>query len=304
MIDYAELHCHHQYSILDGSSTAQEYCKRAKEVGIETLAITDHSTLAGHREHYNACIEHDIKCILGVELHVAVGSRHDKIAKSKRQEGEDNESYYHLVALAKNNNGLRNLHEMERLAWTEGFYGKPQVDMELLEEFGDDLIITSACVSGPIARNLIKQEDDRAMEWFHNLHNRFGEDFYIELQDHNEGIAPGVNKRLIEIADSNNVKIVATRDCHHADPKNLWIQEAVLILSTSPKKNPTIEQEKKRTGSFLEVYNHIYPDRKMTFEQAEVCLMSADYTNKKFIEQGIERPDLFSNTLEIAAKIG
>ena len=304
MIDYAELHCHHQFSVLDGASTAEEYCIRAKEVGIEALAITDHSTLAGHREHFDACVKHDIKCILGVELHVATGSRLEKIAKSKRQEGEDNENYYHLVALAKNDNGLKNLYEMERLAWTEGFYGKPQVDMELLDRYGDDIIITSACVSGPISRNLIKGEEDRAKQWFNNLHERFQDDFYIELQDHNEGIAPGLNKQLIQMADDNNVKIVATRDCHHADPKNLWLQEAILILNTDPKKNKDIQPDKKRTGSFLDVYNHIFPDRKMTFEKAEVCLMAAEYTNKKFLEQGIERPDLFSNTLEVADKIG
>lgn len=209
-----------------------------------------------------------------------------------------------MVALAKNDNGLKNLHEMERLAWTEGFYGKPQVDMELLDQFGDDIIISSACVSGPIARNLMKEENDRAMEWFNNLHDRFKDDFYIELQDHNEGIHPGLNKQLIEIADRHDVPIIATRDCHHADPRKLWLQEAILILNTSPKKNPTIEDEKRRTGSFLDVFNHLYPDRKMTFEHAEVCLMSADYTNKKFLEQGIERPDMFSNTLEVADKIG
>lgn len=290
--------------MLDGLSTAEEYCVRAKEVGIDTLAITDHSTLAGHREHYNACVKHDIKCILGVELHLSVGSRHDKVAKSKRQEGEDNESYYHLVALAKNNNGLKNLHEMERLAWTEGFYGKPQVDMELLDQFGDDIIITSACVSGPISRNLIKGETERAMDWVNNLHDRFKDDFYIELQDHNEGIAPGLNKQLIEVADKSNIGIVATRDCHHADPRSLWLQEALLILNTKPKKNPDIRPDKKTTGSFLDVFNHLYPDRVMSFETAEVCLMSAEYTNKKFVEQGIERPDMFSNTIEIASKIG
>lgn len=302
-IEYAELHCHHQYSVLDGLSTAEEYCVRAKEVGIDTLAITDHSTLAGHREHYNACVKHDIKCILGVELHLSVGSRHDKIAKAKRQDGEDNENYYHLVALAKNDNGLKNLHEMERLAWTEGFYGKPQVDMELLDRFGDDIIITSACVSGPIARNLMKGEEARAIEWFNNLHDRFEDDFYIELQDHNEGISPGLNKKLIEVADKNGAGIVATRDCHHADPKTLWLQEALLILNTKPKK-ATQMPDQKATGSFLEVFNYLYPERTMTFEKAEVCLMSAQYTYNKFIEQGIERLDMFSNTLEIAAKIG
>lgn len=303
-MDYAELHLHSQYSILDGASTSEEYCKRAKELGIESLALTDHSTLAGHREHFEACKNNDIKAILGCELHLSVGSRHDKLAKNKRQEGEDTASYYHLIALAKNNNGLNNLHKIEELAWTEGFYGKPQADMELLDLYGEDLIITSACVSGPIARNIINEDMDRAMGWFHNLHDRFGEDFYIELQDHNEGISPGLNKQLIEIADENNVKIIATRDCHHADPEMLWLQEATLILSTSPKKNPTPDEQKKRTGSFLDVFNHLYPDRKMTFEHAEVCLMSADYSHEKFLKQGIDRPDMFSNTLEIEEKIG
>lgn len=303
-MDYAELHLHSQYSILDGSSTSEEYCKRAKDIGIESLALTDHSTLAGHREHYEACKNNDIKAILGCELHLSVGSRHDQIAKSKRAEGEDNENYYHLIALAKNDNGLRNLNKIEEAAWTEGFYGKPQADMELLNMYGDDLIITSACVSGPIARNFMKGETERALSWFNDLHSRFGSDFYVELQDHNEGISPGLNKKLVELADANGVGIIATRDCHHADPKNLWLQEAILILNTSPKKNPTPDEQKRRSGSFLDVFNHLYPDRKMTFEQAKVCLMSSDYSHNKFLEQGIDRPDMFSNTIEIAEKIG
>ena len=91
-MDYAELHCHSSYSILDGSSTAEEYCQRAKEVGISALAVTDHSTLAGIREHYDACVKHDIKAILGVEAHLAVGSRHDKTSVAKRQDGEDSKA--------------------------------------------------------------------------------------------------------------------------------------------------------------------------------------------------------------------
>lgn len=301
---YASLHMHTDKSILDGASTAEEYCQRAAELGIKTLASTDHSTLSGHREFYNACVKHDIQCILGVEAHLSVGSRHDKTAVSKRQDGEDSNAYYHLILLAKNDNGLKNLNRIEKEAWTTGFYGKPQIDMELLEEFGDDLIATSACVSGPIARNLINEDYDRANEWFDKLKGRFDDDFYVELQYHNEDISPGLNKQLIEMADKNDTQIIATMDTHHANPKNLWLQEAILILNTSPKKNPTPDEQKKRTGSFLDVFNHLYPDRKMTFETAEVCLMSGDYIHDKFVEQGIERPDLLTNTLKVADKIG
>lgn len=302
---YAELHCHQeQGSILDGSSTSEDYCIRAKELGIEALAITDHSSLAGIRNHFDTCVKYDIKAICGVEAHLATGSRHEKISAGKRQDGEDSNAYYHLILLAKNNNGLKNLYAMEREAWVSGFYGKPRIDMDLLDDYGSDIIVTSACVSGPIARNLINQEEERAMEWFHNLHDRFADDFYMELQDHNEGISPGLNQRLLDIADKYNVKSIATRDCHHADPEKLWLQESVLILNTNPKKNKDLDLSAMPTGELLDKFNYLYPDRKMTFEQAEVCLMDAQYTYNKFLEQNIDRPDLITNTIEVSDKIG
>ena len=142
------------------------------------------------------------------------------------------------------------------------------------------------------------------MKWFHDLRDRFQDDFYMELQDHNEGIEPGLNKKLLEIADSHGVSSIATRDCHHADPDKLWIQEAILILNTSPKQGKDLDLTQMKTMDLLEKFNYLYPDRKMTFEQAEVCLMSAEYTYGKFVEQNIERPDLITNTIEVSDKIG
>lgn len=301
MIPYAELHCHTHYSILDGLSTPEEYMIRAKEVGIDTLACTDHSTCAGHRDFLLAAQTHGIKAILGAELHLTE-DRFDKRAKAKRQDGEDSEIYYHLIALAKNDNGLKNLYAMEREAWLGGFYSKPRVDKELLETYHEDIIVTTACVSGPVARNIINGNDERALEWLYWFKDVFGDDLAIELQDHNEGISPGLNRKLLDMADTNGVLSIASQDCHHADPKDLWLQEALLILNTNPKKAKDYTLGDKM--DFLEKYNVMYPDRKMTFEHAEVCLMDAEYRLKKFQEQGVNRRDLFENTIELANRVG
>ncbi len=303
MIDYCELHLHTDKSILDGVSTAAEYCKRAHEIGIDTLACTDHSTSAGHREFYKTCTANNIKAILGAELHFAP-DRFDKRSKAKRQDGEDSELYYHLIALAKNDNGLKNLYAMEQKAWTEGFYSKPRVDFELLERYHDDIIITSACVSGPISRNIINGKEDYALEWMHKFKDLFADDFYIELQDHNEAISPGLNHKLMDMADSNGVKMVATSDCHHASPEDLWLQEAFLILNTSPKKNTGADLTSMDKMNLLEKFNYLYPDRTMTFEHADVHLSNADEKFVRFEQQGITRTDIFTNTREVADKIG
>lgn len=303
MIDYVELHLHSHFSLLDGLSTADEYCKRAKEIGIDTLAITDHSTCAGHRDFLKACTNNGIKGLLGVELHFAA-DRFDRRDKAKRQEGEDSELYYHLIAIAKNDNGLKNLYEMERKAWTESFYYKPLVDLQLLSEHSEDLIITSACVSGPVARNLMNNKYDYAVEWLHKFKDIFGDDFYMELQSHNHDISPFLNHRLLAVADKYNVKSLTTRDCHHADPKDLWLQEALLIMNTNPKKNDDVDFSVMADMELMEKFNYLYPGRKMTFQNAEVCLQPAEYTHQQFLDQGIDRLDLFTNTREVADKIG
>jgi len=293
---------------MDGLSTADEYCKRANELGIKSLALTDHSTCAGHRDFLKACTENNIKAILGVEAHLAGGMRQDsrfeRTTKAKRQDGEDSELYYHMILLAKNQNGLENIYKMQEKAWNESFYNKPLIGLDLLEDYHEDVIVTSACVSGPIARNIINEKEEYALKWLTTIKDIFHDDFYIELQDHNEGISKGLNHKLLKMADDNGVKVLATRDCHHADPADLWIQEALLILNTNPKKNSEVDADVLRDKDFMERLGYLYPERKMTFEHAEVSLMSPEYTNQKFLDQGIDRPDLFRNTIEVSDKIG
>lgn len=301
MIPYAELHLHTDRSILDGVSTPEEYMIRAHEIGIGFLACTDHSTCAAHRDFLRVATEHGIKAGLGVELHFT-DDRFNKTSKAKRQEGEDSEIYYHLIAIAKNDNGLKNIYAMEREAWLSGFYSKPRVDKELLEKYHEDIIITTACVSGPVGRNLINGNEEKALEWLYWFKDIFADDLYMELQYHNEAISPGLNHRLLELADANGIKPVATSDCHHADPKDLWLQEALLILNTNPKKAKDYTLADKM--DYLEKYNVIYPDRKMTFEHADVHLSNADEKFGRFAKQGITRTDIYTNTIEVANKIG
>ena len=307
-LDYAELHLHTQFSIMDGLSTADEYCRRAHEIGIDTLACTDHSTAAGHREFLKACTEHNINAILGVEAHLAGGmdkeARFERKSKAKRQDGEDSELYYHMILLAKNDNGLKNIYKMEEAAWNESFYNKPLIGLDLLEQYHEDVIMTTACVSGPIGRNIMNGKEDYALQWLHKLKDIFHDDMYVELQEHNDGIHKGLNHQLIKMADENNIKLVATSDCHHASPDDLWLQEALLILNTNPKKNPEPVMSKTTKMDFLEKMNYLYPERKMTFEHADVHLSNADEKRVRYEAQGITRTDIYTNTLEVADKVG
>ena len=301
-IEYAEIHLHTERSVLDGFSTPKEYCKRANELGIKELAITDHSTMAGHDDMLDACEEHGIKAILGVEAHISPTDRFDKQSKAKRQDGED--SYNHIILLAKNDNGLLNLHKIEEAAWSEGFYGKPRCDFELLDMYGDDLIITSACVSGLIARNIMNGKPERAEDWIAQFKDRFGDDFYVEVQEHNEQIQAGLNHKLLELADRFEVKSIITSDCHFHSEEVRWIEEAMLILNTNPKKNPDIDMSKLEKMEIMEKFNYLYPERQMSFEHIDVYLQSGQTLHDKMVAQGITRTDIFSNTIEIAAKVG
>lgn len=302
MIKYTECHLHTHYSILDGLSTPWEYCRRAKELGIESLAITDHSTMTGHGDMLTACSENNIKALLGVEAHISPTDRFDKRSKAKRQEGED--VYNHIILLAKNDNGLKNLHRIEAAAWTEGFYGKPICDFDLLDEFKEDIIVTSACVSGLVARNLLNGKDIAAIEWVDKFKSIFKDDFYIEVQEHNDQISAGLNHKLLNVADMFDVKPIITSDCHFHSPDVRWIEEALLILNTNPKKNPDAELSTANKLDIWDKFNYLYPDRKMSFEHIDVFLQEPQTLHDKMVAQGIDRLDIFENTNEIADKVG
>lgn len=300
-MNYVELHLHDHYSALDGLNTPAEYMIRAKEIGMTHLAQTNHGTLAGHREFQEAAQKIGIVPILGVEGYISETDRFDRRAKAKRQDGTN--VYNHIILLAQNETGLKNLMKMNEVAWTEGFYHKPRIDMELLEEYNEGLVITSGCLSGLLAKAIERDDMQAAIDHAKALYRIAPGRFYIEVQGHNP---PDLNKKLLEIADRLQIPAVATSDCHYAREEDLWIEEALLILSTNPKKSSSLDFDysKSQKMEMLERYNYMYPDRTMTFEHFGLFLHTAEQHMLSFAKQGIDRTDIYENTLRVAESIG
>ncbi len=297
--NFASLHVHSQFSPLDSVASADEYVKRAVEVGITSIALTDHGKLGGHRELQRACQGTDIKPILGVETYYSPTDRFDRRTKANRQDGTS--IYDHLILLAMNENGLRNLNKINAEAWQTGFYNKPRIDKELLELYGEDIIVSSACMSGPIAKPFREGNDHFAYERAEWFKDRFGDRFYIEIMTENDA---ELNTKLLTLADDLQIKPILTEDCHYVWPQDLWIEQAMLVIATSPKRIPGASIDQVKNASIMEKFNHLYgKDRQMSFEDLSVYMAGREFREKQLANQGIFRDDLFENTLEIADQI-
>lgn len=297
-LQFTELHLHDHYSVLDGLNTASEYMVRAVELGMTHIAETNHGTLSGHREFQREAKKAGITPILGLEAYISDTDRFDRRAKNKREDGTS--VYNHIGLLAMNENGLKNLNAMSAEAWLTGFYNKPRIDRELLEQFGDDIIVTSGCLNGLLSKALEAGNYDRALErakWFVNV---FGERFFIEIQGHNP---PEINAGLMKISEDTGALVVVTSDCHYARKEDLWITESMLILSTSPKMNPDFDFSKSQKMGMLERFNYLYPDRTMTFQEYEIYLRSATEQMELLAKQGIGTEPI-TNTMIVADMIG
>jgi DNA polymerase-3 subunit alpha len=264
---------------------------------MNALAITDHGTLSGHRELYRAAKEKGIKPILGLEGYMCADIS-DKRDKSER-EGQQDLVYNHIVLLAKNQKGLENLNKISEIAWTDGFFKKPRFDFEILKKYKEGIIVTSACPSSVIVKALEEQEFAIAKKNINWFKDNFGSDYYIEVMPHN---TPEINKYLIELADEFDIKIVVTPDCHHSDTLQKEIQEFKLILNTHGKvnKEATYEKSKKKTD-MMERLDYLYgQDRQITFNKFDIHLLSYEEIKAAMELQGIDRPDIYSNTLLLA----
>ena len=296
-MNYVGLHVHTHYSLFDGIATPQEYVDRASKLGMSALAITDHGTLSGHRELYRAAKEKGIKPILGLEGYMCADIS-DKRDKSER-EGQQDLVYNHIVLLAKNQKGLENLNKISEIAWTDGFFKKPRFDFEILKKYKEGIIVTSACPSSVIVKALEEQEFAIAKKNINWFKDNFGSDYYIEVMPHN---TPEINKYLIELADEFDIKVVVTPDCHHSDTLQKEIQEFKLILNTHGKvnKEATYEKSKKKTD-MMERLDYLYgEDRQITFNKFDIHLLSYEEIKAAMELQGIDRPDIYSNTILLA----
>jgi DNA polymerase-3 subunit alpha len=265
------------------------------------IAITDHGSLSGHREMYREARSKGIKPILGIEGYMC-DDRFDRRDKNDRTEPLDM-VYNHIIILAKNKKGLENLNKLNEIAWTEGFFKKPRIDFEVLEKYSEGLIVTSACPSGVLAKAIEHGELATAkkhLEWFKRV---FADDYYVEVMPHNSA---EINKTLLELADEFKIKAVVTPDCHHVDESQKEIQELKLIMNTYSNKtvkDATYEKSLKHKN-MMDRLDYLYgADRQMSFNKFDIHLLSYEQMKSAMEKQGIDREDIYSNTLEIAEKV-
>jgi DNA polymerase-3 subunit alpha len=298
---YVGLHVHTHYSLFDGIATPQEYVDRASELGMSAIAITDHGSLSGHREMYRAAKEKGIKPILGVEGYITE-DRFDRRDKDERT-GPLDLVYNHLVLLAKNPKGLENLNKLNEIAWTEGFFKKPRIDWKVLEQYKEGIIVTSGCLSGVLAKAIEAGNLAFAKTHIKWCKDTFGDDYYLEVMPHNPA---EMNKTILELADEFDIKPVVTPDCHHSGPEQKEIQELKLILNTysnKVEKDATYDKSKK-FDNLMDRLDYLYgADRQMSFNKFDIHLLSNEEMRSAMKNQGIDRDDMYENTLEIANKI-
>lgn len=221
---FVHLHVHTEYSLLDGACRIDALVRRAKELGMPALAITDHGTMYGVIDFYKQAKKQGIKPIIGCEVYVAPRSRLEKTAV-------EGESYYHLVLLAENEIGYRNLIELVSRGHSEGFYYKPRVDRELLAHYSEGIICLSACIAGEIPALILKENYEKAEKLACEYRDIFGtNNFYLELQDHNMPEQKKVNSVLVEIAQRTGIGLVATNDLHYIDRQDSECHDVLLCI--------------------------------------------------------------------------
>ena len=226
---FTHLHCHSHYSLLDGLSKIEPLVDRAKELGMESLAITDHGVMYGTIEFYNKCKEAGIKPIIGLEAYIAPRGMEEK-------EGKVDADYHHLILLAQNDAGYKNLIKLTTEAHLRGFYYKPRIDLELLKKYGEGLVALSGCQRGEIARALTNKSQSEAQKVLEKYLEIFGQDrLFIEIQRNSkakDGKEEELTHKLIALARANNLSIVATADCHYIYPEDSEAQDVMVCIGT------------------------------------------------------------------------
>ena len=260
---FTHLHIHTEYSLLDGMCRISQLVDRVKELGMDSLAITDHGAMYGVIQFYQKARAAGIKPIIGCEIYVAPDSRLGRSAADKNS--------YHLVLLAKNRTGYHNLIQLTTKAYLEGFYYKPRVDKELLMEYREGLVAMSACLGGEVPALILGgrlEEAKKAALWYKQT---FG-DFYLEIQRHPIPELEQVNPTLIAMADELDIPLVATGDVHYVNKSDASAQDLLLCIGT----NSSIYEEKrmKMAGDFFYLKTHqemaeLYKDIPQALENTE-----------------------------------
>ena len=275
MADFVHLHNHSEFSLLDGLSKFRDMVKRAKELNMKAIALTDHGNMYGAINFYKTCVEEGIKPIIGAEIYISKRTRHDKEA------GIDSDSN-HLILLAKNLTGYKNLMKIISIAGLEGYYYKPRTDLELLREYSEGLVCLSACVNGFVSEPLLNNQETVAIERAKTLNEIFGQgNFYLELQKHiNVPPQEILNPKLIELSEKLGIPLVATNDNHYVHQGDAEAQEALLCIQTQTFLNDKdrklsmisspdfyIKSQEEMTGLFVQTPEAI----ENTVKIADMC---------------------------------
>ena len=230
-MSFAHLHVHTEYSLLDGSNKIKECISRVKELGMNSVAITDHGVMFGVIDFYRAAKAAGINPVLGCEVYVAPGSRFDKEVG-----GGGDDRYYHLVLLAENDTGYHNLMKIVSKGFTEGYYYKPRVDLEVLEEYHEGIIALSACLAGEVQRNIMRGMYAEGREAALRYEKIFGKgNFFLELQDHGMAEQKSVNQSLIRMSAETGIELVATNDVHYTYEDDVKPHDILLCIQTGKK---------------------------------------------------------------------
>ena len=270
MSKFVHLHIHSEFSLLDGANRIKDIPVIAKELGMDSIAITDHGAMFGVVDFYKACKANGVKPIIGCEVYVAPRTRHDKDPKLDSK-------YNHLILLAKDMQGYRNLSKLVSLSYTEGFYYKPRIDKEILEKYHEGLICCSACLAGEVSQAILQDNMEEAKKvalWFKNL---FGEDYYLEIQNNGVKAQVLVNQKLIELSKELNIPLVATNDAHYSRREDAYNHEVLLCIQTGKKMSD---------------------EDRMRFETDELYIKSPEEMSDYFSNV----PEAIENTVKIAEK--
>jgi DNA polymerase-3 subunit alpha len=272
-MSFVHLHCHSEYSLLDGANRIDDLIARAVEFEQPALAITDHGNLHAAWEFHEKARKQGIKPIIGIEAYVAPGDR-----RTRGRATPNDRSYYHLVLLARDLTGYRNLVKLSSLAYTEGFYGKPRMDRELLAKYNEGLIVSSACMAGEIATHLLEDRFDQARavaEWYADV---FKDRYYLEVQAHEAGEQKKLNAEVFRLAKALHLPVVATNDSHFLREEDHAAHDVLLCIGL---KKDRLDENRMRY------------DRGLYFKSAP-----------EIREHFRDRPDVLANTLKIADETG
>jgi len=249
---FAHLHCHTQFSLLDGANRISPLVKKTKEAGMNALAITDHGNLFGALEFYNSCKKGGINPILGYEAYIAPGSRRDKKASRMK------EASFHLTLLAMNLTGFQNLVKMASIAYLEGFYYKPRIDKELLEGHSEGLICLSGCAAGELSNLLLADRYDDAKQlaaWYSRV---FGDRFYLEIQNAGMEIQQRCGEMTIDLANDMGLPLVATNDAHYLNQDDAAAHDILLCVNTHTLRSDTNRMQMKSDQLFVRTPEQMY----------------------------------------------